>query len=311
MITVTRTLTDVNPQNLYNDLKKGSLSDKFSTILTINHKTWEVVMQFTPDFDENDETALDVILAAHNNVSEQVPIIMSLADKSVRNKSHTAINFVTELEDGVAFHKEVEFFEETPKRGHIKYERYYHGYEDVDNKGQEVVRVSYDWTMDQTTSVEPAGMSTIKRDYKQMEWMKPDGTYHSKKKCKPAKKYDTFEKQSAEGIRRRQNIIAHMKAPLGTAMVFSGAAADMGDVNLKLVSLWKKLSAELSAYIESGKATYAATGVTDVYQALIDDTTFAWLNNVVPDNATTQATIPLMVGKSIRNITIDKLKGLI
>lgn len=134
------------------DLKKGSLSDKFSTILTINHKTWEVVMQFTPDFDENDETALDVILAAHNNVSEQVPIIMSLADKSVRNKSHTAINFVTELEDGVAFHKEVELFEETPKRGHIKYERYYHGYEDVDNKGQEVVRVSYDWTMDRSLS---------------------------------------------------------------------------------------------------------------------------------------------------------------
>lgn len=224
------------------------------------------------------------------------PIILGMVNAQVAGKDIQDINYKTELKSENNLHA-IQFF---GKSGFLEKTEMYKDYIDQNNKGQLVIEINEVYATDPAfDSLNPSEREVVSR-VKTRIWKKNDNSNVEKTKV-TSKKYDTRKKKKAEGIRRRNNIVDAMTDNLGTAGVVSGTFADPIIARTELLAFKRLHNNSLPDYYETANG--------DIYTEVANDVTTAWLDNVVPDNATTQALVPQMVGKSFRTYIIDKLKG--
>jgi len=224
------------------------------------------------------------------------PLIYDLVDPYFMGMPFHAIDYKRNLLSGVKLHAKHTF----SNSGLLEKTEYYNGFVDDSNKGVLVLDVVSIWSVDQTETI-PVAADVIERE-KERNWVNTNNEKNSKKK-KGKKKYDTLEKVQEEGKRRRKNAKGSTINKLGMALVLIGEANNAVEAQDIMIDLHHAYNADFSDYSESGKG--------GIYDSIDNDSTRAWLNEVVPDNPTNQFMIPEAVGKSLRTFTRDKLKGLI
>lgn len=121
------------------------------------------------------------------------------------------------------------------------------------------------------------------------------------------KVYNTRRKQHKEGIKRRDNIEEQLIDNIGLAGILSGAFTgsnqleQQSDVFNKLTNLQKTYNDSFSAWKNSGRGS--------LYSDIENDSQFSWLDLTVPDNQTTQELIPWIIGLTLKDYIVKKLKG--
>lgn len=257
-----------------------------------------VIVNSAVDYVENDNITIkdeDLKSDIDQNVTTNKYLILLFVDSSVKQKSLKNINYKKELSSGECLHP----VHNIGLDGLIQDTTYYADYVDAQNLGTEVLKVVEEYVVDENEPI-PSAKSVLSR-VKYWDYKKTDGTY-DRLNYKP-KTYDTLNKRAKEGIARRENIINRVKKSIGYCLVFTGNASGDSEAEDLMGLLLKEHSAGFATYKEGGKGP--------LFSDLEADVTFSWLDAVVPDIAQTQAMIPECVGKDLRTIAVDKLKGLL
>ena len=231
---------------------------------------------------------------------------------TIKNKPFLHINYKSELKSGVNYTPVFTIHDQGQFAGLLDKTEYYRGFVDENNKGTLVLVVKEEYTIDNSdVTLDHTAKPVLERVKHWKHVKKSDGSVESdssKVKDKP-KKYDTRRKRHIEGNRRRDNIIEQLIDNVGLAGVLTyattagagGGFADVSDAHEKLTTLQELHAAAFTGWRNSGRGS-----LTGVIQS---DTTSTWLDDVVPDNATTQAMCGWMVGITFRAYIQDKLKG--
>ena len=231
---------------------------------------------------------------------------------TIKNKPFLHINYKSELKSGVNYTPVFTIHDQGQFAGLLDKTEYYRGFVDENNKGTLVLVVKEEYTIDNSdVTLDHTAKPVLERVKHWKHVKKSDGSVESdssKVKDKP-KKYDTRRKRHIEGNRRRDNIIEQLIDNVGLAGVLTyattagagGGFADVSDAHEKLTTLQELHAAAFTGWRNSGRGS-----LTGVIQS---DTTSTWLDDVVPDNATTQAMCGWMVGLTFRSYIQDKLKG--
>ena len=226
-------------------------------------------------------------------------------DKGLENKAISAINYKTELKDGIAYTPiHVVHLEPGSLMGLLDVTDYYRDYIDSNNKGTLVLRVHEVYVMDNTTPSDPDSSKPPLSRNKTWSYVREDGTIDLLSKKTRPKKYNTRKKRHKVGVAKRENILEQLIDNVGTAGVLSGTFSDAHDAHLKLTAMLVSHAAEFSGWQQSGLDT-----TKSIYHSVLNDSTTSWLDALIPDNTTTQAVVPWMIGKSFRNYIIGKLKA--
>lgn len=224
------------------------------------------------------------------------------AEKSVSKKSHLSINYKTELKDGISYTPVFYKHEEGIESGLLYKTEYYKDYVDDVNKGTLILIVEEVYTIDQSdTTISNSAKPTISRTKTWKHIVSNTGLIDEIDIKVKTKLYNTREKQHKEGIRRRQNIEEQLIDNVSLGGILSGAFSSSSDAHNKLSDMQKTHSAAFEVWLNGGRGS--------IYDDITNETTTLWLDNVIPDNATTQAMIPQMVGLSLRTYIVEKLKG--
>lgn len=264
----------------------------------LNKSEGHVIVNSAIDYIENDNITVkdeDLKSDIDQNVTTNKYLILLFVDSEVKHKKVRSINYKTELNDGSSLHP----VHNIGIDGLLADTTYYADYVDDQNLGTEVLKVVEEYVVDESEPI-PAARSVIKRD-KRWDYRKTDGTYDTLKK--KSKVYDTFSKQNKEGKRRRDNVLTKSQMAVVYSLLFTGQAADSEQAQEFITSLFETYADSFVTYEKSGKGT--------LYDDLTNDTTFTWLDATVPDIAQTQAMIPECIGKDLRTIAVDKLKGIL
>lgn len=224
-------------------------------------------------------------------------VIHTLVHESLHNKEFRDINYKTELKSGNKLHDVQDFSAD----GFISKTEFYDGYIDPSNKGDNAIRITEVYTTDPAhASLYPSARGVETRE-KTRAWYLADGSLDESHVKITTKKYDTQAKKNTEGQRRRNNIINKLTENTAMGGIFSGVFADSNDAHVKLVDLMELHSGAFSTYITSGRG--------HIYDDLTAESNVAWLDTVVLDTQYTQAMIPQMIGMTLRNYILEKLKG--
>jgi len=207
------------------------------------------------------------------------------------------VNYKIQLLSGKKLHPVFTF----DKTGLLINTVYYADYVDDSNKGVEVLTVENNYIIDPNEPILSAA-SVVERTTTR-KWRKRNGDYVDALERSSNKKYDTRDKKNKEGEKRRKNLRRMTENEMGTALVLTGQASDPVDAEEKLTSFFEDYSSSFYTWDASGKGT--------IYDDIDSDTNHSWMNTVVDDNPTNQFMIPEAVGKTIREFSRDKLKGLI
>ena len=258
---------------------------------------------FDVELSAGDKTILDGIISAHTIIDNGYEIEDDV-DVQIKGKGVLSINYKTELKSNVAYTAEFIIHFSGLNAGLLDKTNYYRDYVDENDKGTLVLVVEEVYTIDDSEPTLPhSAKPAVERDKTWKHVRKSDGVPEdnsSKQKVKN-KKYNTRAKRHKEGNRRRQNIMEQLIDHVGLAGVLSGAFSDEQDAFEKLTQLQADHSAAFSAWKNSGRGP--------IYDDVTNDLTTAWLNTVVPDNASTQAMCAWMIGMNFRTYIVDKLKG--
>ena len=223
-------------------------------------------------------------------------------DDSLSEKDILSVNYKTELKNG-KFYTPVHIkHKEGINSGLIDKTEYYRNYVDDANKGQLVLVVSEVYVIDNSEQTLPnSAKPSLSREKTWKHVKNGSSSPDENKKKSKSKLYNTRTKRHKEGIRRRENIMEQYIDHIGIAGVLCGAFSGEEDAFNKLTSIQTLHAAAFTSWINSGR--------DPLYTDLSNDSTTSWLNNVVPDNVNTQAMIPWIIGKDLREYTIEKLKG--
>jgi hypothetical protein len=115
------------------------------------------------------------------------------------------------------------------------------------------------------------------------------------------KKYDTRRKRHIESNKRRENVLEQLIDNVGTGGVLSGSFLNSEDAYNKLTALQELHSSAFNGWMNSGRGS-----LVNVIQ---NDLTTTWLDDIIPNNPTTQAVIPWMIDLTFRSYIQNKLKG--
>ncbi len=248
------------------------------------------------------ESGLDDLVA--NHIIDSPYEIHSDVVPSLKQKDVIAINYKTELQDGIAYTPEFIVHAEAGElMGLLDKTNYYRNWVDDTNKGTLVLVAKEVYIMNSDPSIPNSAVAPLSR-IKTWKYARENGELDEINKKSRPKKYNTRRKRHKLGINKRNNIIEQLIDNVGTAGVISGTFTDELDAHSKLTALLIADSAEFIGYKESG-----LNGVGTIYDVVLNDTTTTWLDSVIPDNATTQAVIPWMIGLDLRDYIISKLKG--
>lgn len=223
--------------------------------------------------------------------------IKTLVNIHVKEKDVRDINYKTELKSGNKLHDVQEFSAD----GFLETTEFYDGYVDPSNKGNNAIKITETYTTDPAhASLYPSARAVETRN-KTRAWYLTDGSLDELNIKTTTKNYDTQAKKNNEGQRRRNNIINKLTENTAMGGIFSGVFADGNDAHVKLVDLMELHSGAFSTYITSGRG--------HIYDDLTAESSVAWLDTVVLDTPYTQAMVPQMIGMTLRNYILEKLKG--
>jgi len=230
--------------------------------------------------------------------------IIDDTDAHTKEKDFRSINYKTELKSGVTYTPVFIIHTSGVNAGLIEKTEYYRGFVDINNKGALVLVVEESYTIDNTNpaldhTAKPVNERTktwkhVRKSDSQIE------TDPDKIKTKN-KKYDTRRKRHIEGNRRRENVVEQLIDNVGLAGVLSGTFTDSDDAHDSLTALQELHSAAFSGWLNSGRGSLVSV--------IQNDATTTWLDDVVANNANTQAMCPWMIDLSFRSYIQDKLKG--
>jgi len=227
--------------------------------------------------------------------------IYTLVSNDIKNKNIIDINYKIELKSNVKLHAVHRFTDD----GFSSLSEFYNGYIDSNNKGELILIVeeTYD-THPNDSLLNPTARRVISRT-KTRKWVNGDGDIDTLNVKVTTKLYDTMNKRNDEGVRRRNNIINILVGHTGMGGVLSGAFSDETDANNKLISIMEYYADLISSWIKTGQGT--------LIENMIDDSILEhnWLDTVVPDTMQTQMMTPFMIGITLRDYIVDKLKGII
>ena len=160
-----------------------------------------------------------------------------------------------------------------------------------------VLRVDVNYNLDMSEPI-PAARAVIDRTTDRT-WARKNGRTLDNRSKKTSHKVYSPEAIRQEGLRRRNNILTIASNNVGVALILTGEANDQQEAEEKIVQFLTTHSDLITVYKEGGKG--------GIYDATQSDVVNIWLETTVPDNPTTQAMIPEMVGLKIRNYIIEKL----
>lgn len=249
-----------------------------------------------------DETALDTLVSEH--VANSPFEIYSDVVTSMLGKEATAINYKTELKDGISYTPEFLVHKEAgDTMGLLDKTNYYRDFIDDEDKGTLVMQITEVYVMEPSAGVPPSSVGPLTRD-KTWSHARLDGSIDTLETKTRPKKYNTRRKRHTVGINKRTNIIEQLIDNVGLAGVLSGIFADKNEANSKLTDLVILYSGQFTGYKQSG-----LDGTGTIYDVILNDSTTTWLTTVIPDNGTTQTMIPWMIGSDFRSYIISKLKA--
>ena len=250
------------------------------------------------------ETALDAIVSGYTYVDSIYEIEEDIED-SIIGKSAVAVNYKSELKDGIGYTPVFTIHDQGAFAGLLDKTEYYRGFVDENNKGTLVLVVEENYTIDDSeVGLDHTAKPVLDRTKTWKHVKKSDGTLEETpgkgNKTKP-KQYDTRRKRHSEGVRRRDNVIEQLIDNVGLAGVLSGAFTGVGDAHDKLTALQELHASSFTGWKSSGRGSLVGVIQTD--------TTTAWLDNTVADTGATQVMCPFMIGLTFRAYIQDKLKG--
>jgi len=223
-------------------------------------------------------------------------------DSAISHLDHLYVNYKTGLKDGIGYTPVFIKHEEGINAGLIDKTEYYRGYVDENNKGTLILSVKEEYVIDDSEPTLPNSAKPAISRLKTWVHVKNGETILDEINIKSKPKlYNTREKRHREGERRRSNIMEQYIDHIGLAGILSGAFSGEQDAFNKLTAIQTLHSASFNSWKNSGR--------DPLYTDLENDTTTTWFDTIVPDNGTTQAMIPWIIGMTLRDYTIDKLKG--
>jgi len=228
----------------------------------------------------------------------------------ILEKDVTDIEYKKELKNGSGYTSVHTIHQEGEFSGMLEKTEYYRGYVDDNNRGDLVLVVEEVYTIDNSDdlipfSARPALTQTKTWRHVNMYTKLPEVTGKGVKVI--TKVYNTRRKQHKEGIKRRDNIEEQLIDNIGLAGILSGAFTgsnqleQQSDVFNKLTNLQKTYNDSFSAWKNSGRGS--------LYSDIENDSQFSWLDLTVPDNQTTQELIPWIIGLTLKDYIVKKLKG--
>jgi len=225
--------------------------------------------------------------------------IYNLVNKTLFDKDFRDINYRTELKSGIKLNGVYQYSDD----GFVIHTDLYNNYISPADMGELIVCVSESYTTDPNDiSLKPTARRVISK-IKTRSWIDLEGNTDSVNTKITNKLYDTFQKQNAEGKRRRENVVNIMSRNVAIGGIFSGAFSSENDANEKLISLMEQYS--------GGFGSYNKTGQGSLFEDILNDVSNTWLSVTVADTPQTQALVPFMIGLTLRNYIVDKLKGII
>lgn len=225
------------------------------------------------------------------------PRIWDLCLEHLKGQCPKEIEYKKHLDDYQTMNSVMSFTDD----GFLLSAEYYHDYVDSQNKGNLVIKVDEVYTTDPDQSgLDPCAREPISRD-KSWTYYNLDGTVY--KVWHKSKLYDTRDKKAKEGLRRRSNIISILVQNTALAGILSGVWPTEDDAKTALTNLLATYSSSFTVYKETGRG--------EVFSDVENDATpaHAWMNTVVVDTPQTQAMCPWMIGMSLRDYIVEKLKG--
>lgn len=252
------------------------------------------------------ESALDQIVTDHtatplptNEYKIQDDVEGSIADKPV-----ISIDYKKELKSGVSYTPKFFIHYSGINAGLLEKTEYYKDYVDENDEGELVLVVEETYTIDDSDQTIPhSAKPAQERDKKWKHVRKLDDQVEddeSKIKTKN-KKYNTRKKRHNEGKRRRDNILEQLIDHVGLGGILSGVFSDPSDAYNKLTEMQELHANAFDSWMNSGRGS--------LYDDVAADTDTTWLDTEVPNNATTQAQCPWMMGLTFRDYIVEKLKG--
>lgn len=232
-----------------------------------------------------------------NIIIEEELAISEIVNPQSDKKDFRDINYNNELISGIKLHPVFTF----GLSGLLESTIYYNGFVDMSNKGEEILRSDISWVVD-NDEVIPSAKSIVERTTTR-KWKKKGGGYSNKQKVTP-KKYDTNNKKNDAGSRMRLNLRRDAEQKLGTAIYL----CDLDINGAPTLNPTDEMTSFLEFYTNAFY-TWHITGKGTIYDDILNDNTKSWMDWVVPDNVSTQAMIPFMIGVSIRDYSVSKFKG--
>ncbi len=300
MKTILRTQTEINLTNLKTELEDSNqIGSKFDHIQKYTPDTGDLEIVFQDSYDDAesslDETELDTLLSNHDNTDIEF-IIHSMVDEPMKSFSPHNIDYKRQITSGLKLHPIFEF----DITGLLTKTTYYKDYVDAQNLGVEVLKVESNYVVDTNEPIKAA--ASVESRQTTRSWKLSNGKYSKKTKVTD-KLYDTRDKKNNEGEKRRKNLRRITEDKMGTALVLTGQAVDPTDAEEKLTSFFETYSSAFYTWDASGKGS--------IYDDIDNDSVYVWMDAIVPDIPYTQALIPEAIGKTIREYSRDKLKGII
>lgn len=300
MKTIARTNTGLNVVNLQNDLSTSAqLSAKFNYIQKYIPSSGDLEITFEDTYDETagsaDQLALDSVITNHDATIVDY-VIISVIEEPLSSHNPHSIDYTRQIKSGIKLHPVFEF----DQTGLLVKTTYYKDYVDAQNVGTEVLKVENVYAVDAAEPIKAA--ASVESRETTRSWKLTNGEYSTKTKVTP-KLYDTTDKKNREGERRRKNLIRMVQEKMAAALLVTLNASTETEAEEELTSFFETYSSAFYTWDASGKGT--------IYDDIDNDTTYVWMDSVVPDIPTTQVMIPEAIGKTIREFSRDKLKGII
>jgi len=289
---LTKNIQEVDLSQLHRQCEESSFGSQFFGFTQTEKGKIDVLLG--DDFEK--ESELDQIISNHVP-TDNTPEIYSIVDKLVQRKDFRTINYKNELENSNTLHPVETFF----ANGLIDSVVYYFGYQDANNQGKEILKVTHNWTVDESEPI-PSARSILSRD-KTWRWVQGNGEYNIDTKIKE-KIYDTLKKRNEEGKRRRDNIFNLAQIDIEKILIVNNLAPNQSDAIDMMIDLFEEYAQRFNTWRNTGKGK--------IYTELVNDDKFDWFSSIIGEEAAMAIKLDSSWNdRKISEYAVDKLKGLI
>jgi len=184
-------------------------------------------------------------------------------------------------------------------RGFVVRKDYFFNYKNVNDTGKLVYSKVNDYILSDQYPY-PSSNALLERQRHEY-YYNIDGSQHENVKSYP-KYYPDISQHNNEGETRRKNKERRSGTNMGLAMIYSGGATGEIDAQEKMIELTEHYNAQFTSWRKYGQG--------QIYDAIENDTVFAWMDGVIQDTPETRALILEAIGLTVREYINNILKGL-